>query len=74
MPQIQFTVTEEAAAYLRWYGREILFEKSENLAARHLMMHRLEEIRRQHRRDEPSPADLATPESTEQGTASEDGS
>ncbi len=72
MPQIQFTVTKEAAAYLRWYAREILFEKSENQVARHFMIHRLEEVRRQHRRDEPSPADLATPESTEEGTALED--
>lgn len=71
MPQIQFSITEEAAAYLRWYARQILFEKTEDLAARHLMMYRLEEIRQQHRRDEPSPDDLATPEPTKQDISSE---
>ena len=55
MPQISFSVTDEAAAYLRWLARNILFEKTENLAARHLMMYRLEEMRRQFRRDEPGP-------------------
>lgn len=32
------------------------------------MMSRLEETRRQNRRDEPSPEDLASPESPNEGT------
>lgn len=56
--QIRFTVSDEAAAYLRWVARNILFEKSEHEAARAFMMHRLEEVRRQHRRDEPAAEDL----------------
>ena len=69
MPQVQFTITEEAAAYLRWYSRNILFEKSDNAnaAARHLMLSRLEQMRREKRRDEPGPDDLAVPESTSEG-------
>lgn len=59
MPQIQFAVSDEAIVYLRWLARNVLFEKSEHLAARHLMMSRLEETRRQYRRDEPGPDDLA---------------
>lgn len=59
MPQIKFTVSDEAVAYLRWFARNILFEKTEGDAARHLMMKQLEEIRRAHRKDEPSPEDLA---------------
>ena len=58
MPQIKFTVTEEAAAYLRWLARNVLFEKTENDAARHLMMVQIEKTRREHRKDEPSPEDL----------------
>jgi hypothetical protein len=57
--QIKFTVTAEAAAYLRWYARNILFEETEHVAARHLMMKQLEKTRRAHRKDEPSPEDLA---------------
>ncbi len=68
MPQIKFSVTNEAAAYLRWYARNILFESSENQAARHLMMVRLEEVRRQYRRDEPSPNDLAATEPSKEDT------
>ncbi|MCH7794378.1 MAG: hypothetical protein IH900_04460 [Proteobacteria bacterium] len=66
MPQIKFSVTNEAAAYLRWFARNILFESSENQAARHLMMTRLEETRRQYRRDEPGPDDLAVSESAKE--------
>jgi hypothetical protein len=58
MIQLKFSVTEEAAAYLRWVARNILFEKDENAAARHLMMKELENTRRAHRRDEPGPEDL----------------
>jgi hypothetical protein len=58
MPQIKFTVTAEAAAYLRWLARNILFEKTENDAARHLMMKQLEQARRVYRKEEPSPEDL----------------
>ena len=67
MPQIQFTVTEEAAAYLRWYARTILFEKADNgnAAARHLMMARLEQIRRDRNPSEPSTQDLAVPDTQE---------
>ncbi len=68
MPQLRFSVTDEAAAYLRWLARNILFEKSEHDAARHLMMYRLEETRRQYRRDEPGPEDLAIPESPKEDT------
>lgn len=73
MPQIRFSVTHEAAAYLRWVARNILFEKSENDAARHLMMYRLEQIRHEHRRDEPGPEDLATfPSPTEETDQDQD--
>jgi hypothetical protein len=58
MPQIKFSVTDEAVAYLRWFARNVLFEKSENDAARYLMMKQLEKTRRMHRKDEPSPEDL----------------
>lgn len=59
MPQIRFTVTGKAAAYLRWLAKNVLFEGSENDAARHLMMVQLEKTRREHRKDEPAPEDLA---------------
>lgn len=57
--QIKFTVTDHAAAYLRWLAKNILFEATEHDAARHLMMTKLEEQRRLYRRDEPSQDDLA---------------
>ncbi len=57
--QIKFTVTKEAAAYLRWVAKNILFESSEHTAARHLMMTKLEETRRTNRKNEPGPEDLA---------------
>ena len=72
MPQIKFSVTKEAVAYLRWLARNILFESSEHQAARHLMMQRLEQTRREHRRDEPSPEDLAIPESSDDETDSDE--
>ena len=65
MGQICFSVSDEAEAYLRWYARNILFEKTEDLAARHMMMHRLEEIRRERRLSDPAPEDLAVPEPTD---------
>jgi hypothetical protein len=67
MAQIQFTITEEAAAYLRWYARTILFEKSDNAnaAARHLMLSRMEQLRRETRHNEPSSDDLAVPQSVD---------
>ena len=68
MPQIRFTVTDEAVAYLKWLARNILFEKTEHDAARHLMMTRLEQSRREYRRDEPSPDDLAISESAREET------
>ena len=58
MPQIHFTVTEKAAAYLRWYARNVLFEKSANAAARHMMLHRLEGLRHENRKSEPGHDDL----------------
>ena len=61
--QLKFSVTDEAAAYLRWLARHVLLLKSEHDAAKHLMETRLEEIRRQHRHDEPMPGELALPES-----------
>ena len=70
MPQIQFTVTDEAVAYLKWLARNVLFEKSEHMEARHLMMSRLEETRRQYRRDEPSPDELPVSESAKEDTES----
>ena len=72
MPQIKFTVTDEAAAYLKWLARNILFEKSEDGAARHLMMHRLEETRRQYRREEPGPDDLVIAESPKEDAGSDE--
>jgi len=72
MPQIRFTITDEAVAYLRWLARNVLFEKTEHDAARHLMMSRLEQTRRKHRKDEPSPDDLAvTPTSDEESATGE---
>ena len=59
MPQIKFSVSDEAVAYLKWLARNIFFVKTEHEAAKQLMMHRLEESRRLHRRDEPGPDDLA---------------
>jgi hypothetical protein len=60
--QVKFTVTAEAVAFLRWYARNILFEDSAHDAARHLMMRQLERIRRAHRKEDPTPEDLATTE------------
>jgi len=56
--QIKFTVSKEAAAYLRWYANNVLMEETEDDAARHLMMKQLEKIRRTYRKDDPMPADL----------------
>jgi len=62
MAQISFTVTEEAEAYLLWYARNMIFEKTASVAARHLMMHRLAEVRASRRPSEPSPEDLVARE------------
>lgn len=62
---IKFTVTKEAAAYLRWFARNIVLEETEHDAARHLMMKQLEETRRAHRKEEPNPEDLAPVPSSE---------
>ncbi|WP_375551153.1 hypothetical protein [Rhodophyticola porphyridii] len=51
--QITFTVTLEAAAYLRWLADNVLFEKSESLAAKHLMMDGLTRSRRKNMAEEP---------------------
>jgi hypothetical protein len=51
--QIKFTVSLEAVAYLRWFAKTILFEATEDDAARHLMMKQLELERRAHRKDDP---------------------
>lgn len=56
--QIKFTVTKEAATYLRWYAKSVLFEETEHDAARHLMMKQLEKMRRAHRKDDPASDDL----------------
>ena len=42
--QIKFTVSWEAVAYLRWFAKTILFEGTEDDAARHLMMKQLEKV------------------------------
>jgi len=56
--RISFTVTKEAAAYLRWFARTILLEEDENDGARHLMLVQLEAMRRAHRDSDPSLSDL----------------
>lgn len=56
--QIKFTVSKEAAAYLRWYAKNILMEETEDDAARHMMMKQLEKMRRAHRKEDPQAADL----------------
>lgn len=56
--QIKFTISKDAAAYLRWYARNILMEETEDDAARFLMMKQLEKVRRAHRKDDPAAADL----------------
>lgn len=66
--QIRFTVTAEAAAYLRWYARTILFEADENDAARHFMMKQLEATSRFYRKEEPGPEDLTPIPSSEPKT------
>lgn len=53
MPEIRFSLNASAAAYLEWYARNILFEKTGDLAARHLVMKAIEGMRREHYRDEP---------------------
>lgn len=58
MPDIKFTVSEQAEAYLEWMAREILFVKTANAAAKHLMMCQLEQVRRTYRKHEPTPGDL----------------
>jgi hypothetical protein len=60
--QIRFSVSKEAAAYLRWYAKNVLLEDSEHSAARHLMQAQLEQMRRAHRKDEPAPGDLPSVE------------
>ncbi len=67
MPQIKFTLSKEAAAYLRWFARTILLEDTEHDAARHLMMMQLEKMRRAHRGDDPSLNDLPVPTTGEGG-------
>jgi len=54
MPQIKFTVTDEAATYLRWVAKNILFEKNEHDAARHFMLQELAKSRRKYRQEEPA--------------------
>lgn len=58
MPLIKFSISDEAAAYLRWLARNILFVKSEDAAAKHLMAVQLGKTRRKYRREEPAPEDL----------------
>jgi hypothetical protein len=71
MTQLKFTVSPEAIAYLRWYAKNILLEKTADDAARHLMMKQLEETRRAYRKDDPTPDDLtpSLPSSKEAGDA-----
>lgn len=73
MAEIKFTITKQAEAYLNWMAREILFVKTANTAAKHLMMCQLEGVRRKHRKDEPGAADLGLPESTADDIETNDG-
>lgn len=57
--QIKFTVTDEAARYLHWFARNIIFEKTAHDGARHMMMIQLEKARRKYRREDPAPENLA---------------
>ncbi len=54
MPQIKFTVSDEAVAYLRWLAKHVLSEKNEHDAARHLMMRQFEKTRRKDRPGGPT--------------------
>lgn len=60
MPQIRFTISKEAAGYLRWLSENVLFAGSIDQAARHLLMSRIEEIRREHMAAEPEAPSLPT--------------
>ena len=53
MGQIQFTVSDETDAYLKWLAKEILFESTASKAARHIFLKGLEETRRSGRHQEP---------------------
>ncbi len=66
--QIRFSVSNEAAAYLRWLAKNILLEDSEHQAARHLMLKQLEEMRRAHRKDDPTLADLPVAPDAKEGS------
>jgi hypothetical protein len=56
--QIKFTLSQDAIAYLRWYAKNVLLEDTHHDAARHLLMKQLEEMRRTHRKDDPTSAEL----------------
>jgi hypothetical protein len=56
--QIKFTLSQEAVTYLRWYAKNILLESTEDEAARHLVMKQIELLRREFRKEDPSPQDL----------------
>lgn len=58
VPQIRFTVSKEAAGYLKWLSDNVLFSGSIDQAARHLMLSRMEQVRRESRIQEPSGHDI----------------
>lgn len=57
-PQTKFVLTEEARCYLRWLAKEVLLVKTEHEAAKHLLLQRIEMMRRENKGAEPSLAEL----------------
>ena len=55
--KIEFTVTQEAAAYLSWLGRNVLLVKNEKEAAQKIVTDRIQELRSAHLAAQP---DIAT--------------
>ena len=58
MAQVRFTVSDEAAAYLRWLGDEIVLEKTIDSVAKHILMQAISDIRRENKDREPNLAEL----------------
>ena len=55
---VKFTVSQDAAAYLQWLAKNVVPEETPDLVARHLVMKQIEQMRRDHRKEEPSLGDL----------------
>lgn len=56
--QTKFTLSEDARCYLEWLAQEVLFVKTGNEAAKHLVVRQIEVMRREHRQFDPPMSEI----------------